>query len=149
MILILDSLQRKMAISHQNSSIHIHTVLYVLNIPHRKKTPPFKSQAHYILSAFRLFSFNEFCAVHYCSNKKTWKRICCWLITCARIQKGTKLKVKRIYPFKEENNPLKMFYPNEQYCYYKSEIMYILDHWVHTYVRVSVRNVNWICQHHR
>lgn len=75
MILILDSLQRKMAISHQNSSIHIHTVLYVLNIPHRKKTPPFKSQAHYILSAFWLFSFNEFCAVHYCSNKKTKKNM--------------------------------------------------------------------------
>lgn len=148
-ILFLDSFPRKMEICHQNSSIYIHTVVYVHSVPHLlEKAPPFKSQAHYIPSAFWLFSFNEFCAVHYCSNKKTWKRICCWLITCAKNQKGTRLKVKKIYPFKEENNNLKMFYPNVQHCYYKSEIMYVFEHWVHAYMCVSVCNV-WICQHHR
>lgn len=49
MILILDSLQRKMAISHQNSSMHIHTVLYVLNIPHLTgKKPHHLSHRHII-----------------------------------------------------------------------------------------------------
>lgn len=84
-ILFLDSFPKKMEICHQNSSIYIHTVVYVHSVPHLpEKAPPFKSQAHYIPSAFWLFGFNEFCAVHYCSNKKTWKRICCWLITCAK-----------------------------------------------------------------
>lgn len=117
--------------------------------PYRKKPTIWVTGSNYILPAFWLFSFNEFCAVHCYPKKRTWKRICCWLITCARIQKGTRLKIKRIYPFKEENSPLKTFYPNVQHCYYKLEIMYIFEHWVHAYVCVSVCNVNWICQHHR